>query len=133
MFSALYKGGPGTANWLVHPTVLPELITMTDALGNLIWSPSAAAGMPGKIFDLPIVVTEKVPPIGQPGCILLANLAHYIVGMCYGLHMDVATSPGWHRDYTSFRLVTRLDGQGGWDKPATRPDGGQESWVISLQ
>jgi HK97 family phage major capsid protein len=133
MFSALYKGGPGTANWLVHPTVLPELITMTDVNGNLIWAPSAAAGMPTKIFDLPIVVTEKVPPIGQAGCIALANLSHYQIGQCFYMDMDIANGPGFHQDYTSFRLITRVDGQGAWDKSATRPDGGQESWVISLQ
>ncbi len=134
LYNALYKGGPGVANWLVHPSVVPELITMTDALGNLIWHESAREAAPGRMFGLPVVISEKLPGIGDPGCIILANLNHYQVGMCRDIYIDTTdTGPGWLRDYRSFRTIVRVDGQGGWDKPATRPDGGQESWVVALQ
>jgi HK97 family phage major capsid protein len=133
MFNSLYKGGFGSANWLAHPSVVPELITMTDVNGNLIWQSNAREGVPGKMFDLPVVISEKLPVMGEPGCIMLANLSHYQIGMCFDIYMDIANGPGWYQDYSSFRCVLMADGQGSWDKPATRPDGGQESWCVALQ
>ena len=133
MYNRLHKSGPGRANWYVHPDVAPELMTLTDANGNLIWQANARESVPGSLFGIPIVYTEKLPGPNDPGCILLANMFHYMVGLRREITLDKSNAPGWTRDYSSFRCILRADGQGSWNQPMTRPDGSEVSWSVALE
>ncbi len=133
MYNQLHKAGPGRAGWYVHPDVVPELQTMTDVNGNLIWQGNARESVPTSLFGLPIIITEKLPGFTNQGDILLANLFHYQVGIRKEIYLDKNQAPGWQQDYSSYRCILRADGQGSWDQPMTRPDGGQVSWCVALQ
>jgi HK97 family phage major capsid protein len=133
MYSRFFKGGPGRGLWIMHPDVLPELITMTDVNGNLIWQGGARDQVPSTLFDLPITYSEKVPGPTEPGCIILANLFHYQVGLRQEIQIDKSNAPGWNRNYTSYRCLLRGDGQGSWNKPMTLPNGSEVSWSVALQ
>lgn len=133
MYNRLHKDGPGRAVWLVHPDNMPELQTMTDAVGNLIFQANATSSMPSNIFGLPVIPTTKVAAAGQPGDIVLCNLQHYMVGIRKEITLDRSNAPGFTRDFESFRAILRADGQGSWDKPLTRQDGTEVSWSVALQ
>ncbi len=133
MYSRLFRRGAGSDPvWLVHPETVPQLMAMTDVNGNLLWQQSARDSIPGKIFGLTVLVSEKLPTMAEAGCIMLADLKHYMIGLRREIYLDRSQTPGWYQDFSSFRCIIRADGQGSWNEPMTRPDGAQVSWVVSL-
>ncbi len=133
MYRCLFKGGPGQPIWLMHPDVAPDLIVMTDATGNLIWQSNARDNVPGRLFNYPIVYSEKMPAPTEPGCVALVNLYHYHVGLRKELYLDKSNAPGWTQDFSSYRSIIRADGQGSWNQTMTLPDGAEVSWSIALE
>lgn len=65
------------AIWVINQTVLPELFTMVDGLGNLIWQPNARDSAPGTMLGIPIVYSDLLPVLGTKGDVCLVDLSYY--------------------------------------------------------
>ncbi len=133
MYARLHKAGPGKPIWLVHPDILPEIQTLTDALGNLVFQANASTSIPTNLFGVPIVPCDKMPAAGTAGDVILVNLQNYYIGMRKEVSLDRSDAPGFTQDYTSFRALLRADGQPAWDKVLTKPDGSEVSWAVALE
>ena len=139
MYSSLYPGGINRAIWLIHPSVVPQLFTMSLAVGVggiPVYMPAdQAAGRPlNKLMGLPVVVSEKVETLGTEGDIVLADLSQYGIGLRGELQLEASGAPAFTTDETFFRLIIRVDGQPLWDEALTLKDGSTTvSPIVTLE
>ena len=70
-----------------------------------------AGGVPTTIFGYPMLLTDKLPPVGVKGDIILGNLSAYYIGDRGGLAVASSIHDRFRQDETVFRFVKRVDGQ----------------------
>lgn len=135
MFSRLAPHCFKNAIWLANPSVIPQLLTMTIAIGTggpqipVLREESGKFTLLGK----EICFTEKCPALGIKGDLILADLSQYVIGLRKEIALDRSNAPGWTEDMTDYRVIVRVDGQGTWDKPLTPKHGTGLSWVVVLE
>jgi len=114
--------------WVAHQSTMSNFLTMVDPLGGYIWHPNYSGGgiagaMPGTLFGLPIIFTEKLPRVGSAGDVLLADFRYYLVGDRQAATIETTKYDRWRYDQTSWRVVDRHDGQPWLSAPLTLQDG----------
>jgi len=124
-----------SAVWLANQTVLPQLAQMT--IGNYpVFVP--AGGLSQKPFDTllgkPLIYTEKLPALGDAGCIMFVDPTQYLLGAKRGMSMQTASSIHLYfdLDQTCFRFVMRYDGVCWWKSCMTPKHGDCLSPYIKL-
>lgn len=121
MLAQLHPSCWGRAVWLANIECLPQLATMTLAVGSggsTVWLPAGgASGSPyNTLWGRPVIFTEKMQALGTIGDIGLADFSQYLVAQKSGGSVKMATSIHIRFDYdeTAFRFVLRYDGQPWW-------------------
>lgn len=112
----------GRGVWLMHPTVLPKLVQITDAGSNAIWVPNVAGPVPGTVFGMPVIFTEKVPALGTEGDVLLADLGYYVIGDRQNMSIDFSEHYAFINNVGTWRISERIDGQPWIDDAITLTD-----------
>lgn len=107
--------------WLISQTVLADLMNMQDGDGRLIWA-TATEGGARTLLGLPYTVTEKLPPKGTTGDVLLADFSFYLIGDRQAVTVESTKFEAWQYDKTSWRMVDRVDGQPWTNAPFTYQD-----------
>jgi len=60
--------------------LLPQLMTLTDGAGHLIWTQDAVSGIPGgRLMGLPLFYDEIGPALGSAGDLVLVDLSYYLL------------------------------------------------------
>jgi HK97 family phage major capsid protein len=102
--------------WLVNQDTLPQLYTMSLAVGtggSPIFMP--AGGLSGSPFNTilgrPVLPIEQCATLGTVGDIIFADLSGYILAEKGGLQSDMSIHVKFDTDESVFRFVMRLDGQ----------------------
>ncbi len=121
MYSQAMKDGPLV--WIYTPTLLPELMTMTDVNGNLIWTTSAREGEPNRLMGIPAIENERSPVLGQPGDLLLCNLQHYLIKDGSGIFVAASEHVRFLQNQTVIKAFFNVDGQPWLTAPLTLEDG----------
>ena len=121
MYSQIMKDGPLV--WIYTPTLLPELMTMTDVNGNLIWTTSAREGEPNRLMGIPAIENERSPVLGQPGDLLLCNLQHYLIKDGSGIFVAASEHVRFLQNQTVIKAFFNVDGQPWLTAPLTLEDG----------
>jgi HK97 family phage major capsid protein len=141
MFKALHPASkqaatmPGVqaATWLVSSSAFDQLL-------ELYYNPSGAEVVPpsgwfsagdgdkvgASIVGVPAMVTDHQPAVGSTGDVILADLAHYLIGD--RMEMTVEQSelgPGFISDTSDFRIKARVDGRY-WIQSASTTEAGQQ-------
>ena len=75
-------------------------------------------------FGRPLIVSEKLPALGNQGDIGLYDFSAYLIGLRREIALDRSNAPGWHEDQISFRCGLRIDGQPALAAPVTPAGGG---------
>jgi HK97 family phage major capsid protein len=85
------------------------------------------------LLGRPLTITEKLPPLGQPGDLLFADLSRYCVGMRKEIGIERSIHAGWQNYSEKFRLIMRLDGAPK-DSVAVTPISGSDSfsWAVAI-
>lgn len=142
MFSRLHPASYATAIWVCNPTVLPELFTLdvhesSAALGSALVGDSTY--MPFKesngaftLFGRPVLVTEKLPVLGQEGDLALIDPEQYILGVRQEVIIEKTTHAGFLSDSSYYRSKLRVGGQPMWAAPMTPRHGDDLSWCVTL-
>lgn len=109
MYSVQLMGGRYV--WIASQTTLPQLMTLTDAVGNLIWQPNAREGAPGTLLGVPCLVTGRSPVLGNRGDLMLCDLKYYLIKDGSGVFVD-ALSSGEYFDHnkTVIKITWNVDG-----------------------
>ena len=121
MYTAVMKDGPLV--WVYTPGLLPELMTMTDVNGNLIWTTSAREGEPNRLMGIPAIENERSPVAGQPGDLTLHNLNHYMIKDGSGIFISASEHVRFLRNQTVIKAFWNVDGQPDLTTPLTLEDG----------
>jgi HK97 family phage major capsid protein len=115
MMSNLLPASYGTAVWIVHPTLM-----------NLIWGLDNdavsflpdLAGQPRMMFmGRPVKVCEHMPTTVATGGIMLADFSYYVVGNRQSIEVARSVEYKFDQDATTWRVISRFDGQPWLDNP----------------
>ena len=122
MLSHLLPESYSSACWLIHPSILPELVQMT------VGSTSAfqfdySQPVPGRLFGLPVIFTEHCDGNGTSGDVFLADWRFYLIGDRQAMSMAASEHNKFPEYQTVFRSVSRLDAQPWMDTALTLRDG----------
>jgi HK97 family phage major capsid protein len=117
MYSRIPPVSEASAVWLVNRNVLPQLWTMSLAVGTggaPIFQP--AGGLSGQPFNTllgrPVVPIEQAATLGTVGDVILADLANgYILAEKGGIQTDRSIHVRFEFGESVFRFVMRVDGQ----------------------
>jgi HK97 family phage major capsid protein len=137
MMSRLHVRSWKDSCWIMHPSVLPQLIQMVDngTSNRLVWmnpvmpgeSGPAANTLPMTFFGLPIYWTEKVPTLGTKGDVMLVDWSRYVIGNRLDYQMDVSGHYLFRNNQLAWRVVVRCDGRPWLNSYITDANG----WVSS--
>jgi len=117
MWSRLLPGSEQTAYWLINKNVLPQLFTMSLAVGTggvpLYMPANSIGGQPfNTLFGRPVMAIEQAATLGTVGDIILADFQNgYILAEKGGIQQDVSIHVQFKYDESVFRFVMRVDGQ----------------------
>ena len=116
MYSRIFAGSLGNAVWLVNQDTLPQLYTMSLAVGTggaPIFMPAGGLSQSpyNTILGRPVLPIEQCATLGTVGDIIFADLGGYILAEKGGLQSDMSIHVKFDTDESVFRFVMRLDGQ----------------------
>lgn len=131
MKSKLLPESARRAFWIFNQTAMPQLYQMKDASNRLIvqpYMPSAKGGpatvdLPETILGLPLYFTEKTPPMGTKGDVILVDPQGYLLGERMALEIAASPHVAFLAREMTYRFVARVAGQTVLDAPFTMLDG----------
>jgi HK97 family phage major capsid protein len=143
MYSRMYSGGHKRAAWLTNYNCLPELYRMSNRILNAAgndWVGGSQSGLVNvaadgsmTILGRPVIASEKLPTLGDRGCLCFVDLSQYLVFIRQDIRAESSRDAGFGSDSTYFRIVTRVNGLGSWAAPLTPKVGaGTLSWIVVL-
>jgi HK97 family phage major capsid protein len=128
MYSRLAPGSSNRAVWLVHPSAIPQLYTMTIG-SQPVFLPSNTSGLQemsefGLLCGRPIVPSDHCATLGDVGDIILADpMGYYLpvkqTGLQFASSMHVFFDYGIH----AFRWTIRVGGQPHLSAPISPANG----------
>jgi HK97 family phage major capsid protein len=125
MLSKLLPSSQRRAIWVVHPYVLAQLVQLADSSGRIIWVPNnggAQDGVPGTLFGLPVITSEKVPALGTKGDCCLIDPQLYVIGDRMQIEIAASEHVNFLKNQMTWRIVERVDGQPWLEKAITLQD-----------
>jgi HK97 family phage major capsid protein len=114
------------AVFIAHPSVYPQLLTMTTSLNAtpnnfLVWlnpmgtgnEGPAARDFPSILLGRPLYFTEKVPKLvsGSKGSVLLIDADKILFGDRMAIQIESSIYPYWETAQVGWRIMLRFDSQ----------------------
>ena len=132
MLAALHPASWKRACWVMHPDVLGMLLKMlggndapiAGSAREQVFQVSGDGQF--RMMTLPAYVSEKMPALGTPGDILLADFSQYGVGLRQGMKVEISRDYKFKSDEIASRLIMRVDGQPLWERAVTCADGSKQ-------
>ncbi len=130
--------------WVMHPSVIPDLIQLTNGATNspfLIYmnpAPPSEGGpvtqaLPMMLMGFPVYFSEKVPSLGNQGDISLIDFSKQLVGDRLALQIEANINPRFTQNQTVWRIVARWDSRSWLNSPITMADGAyQMAFAVTL-
>jgi HK97 family phage major capsid protein len=124
MFAQLWAGSASSAEWFINQNILPELYTMSQAVGTggvaVYLPPGGASASPyGSLMGRPVNVIEQASTLGDAGDIVLADLDQYYWATKGGIESASSIHLKFDYDETALRWIYRCDGQPMWANSLT--------------
>ena len=136
MYARMLPGSLSRAVWVVPPDAFPELATMSLSVGtggSAIWLNNGASGPPATILGRPVLISEKVPKLGDAKDVSFVDFGFYLLGDRQV--MSAMSSPHYKfgEDETAYRIIERCDGRP-WLQSAITPknNGATLSPIVTL-
>lgn len=118
MFSRMFAGSLSNAIWLINQNTLPQLLTMSIAVGTggvPVYLPpgnTLIAAPGGALMGRPVYPIEQCASVGTVGDIIFADFTNgYVVAEKGGLKTDMSIHLRFDYDESVFRFILRADGQ----------------------
>jgi HK97 family phage major capsid protein len=125
---------PGNAVWLFSPSVIPELLEQSVAVGtggSFVPLLNESSGK-FRIFGRPVYFHPAMPALGDADDSAFADFGYYALGMRQEVAIDISDAPRWTQRERSFRILLRFDGQCTLDKPVKPEHGVSLSPVVTM-
>jgi HK97 family phage major capsid protein len=130
LYGRIKMGGPLT--WITTQEALPQLMTMEDSAGHLIWLPSGRDGSPGTLLGIEVKVNERSPRLGDLGDLTLANLPYYLVKEGVGPLVSASPHEKFSDNKTVIKAFLTVGGKPWLNGPITLENGYQVSPFVAL-
>jgi HK97 family phage major capsid protein len=121
MYARVLMGG--ALVWVGSPTLLPQLMTMVDAGGNLVWQPNAREGAPGTLLGIPFLINQRSPVLGATGDLLLADWNYYLIKDGSGPFVAASEHVLFRNNQTVIKAFWNVDGEPWLTTPLLLEDG----------
>lgn len=142
LYSRLLPSSYKTAVWVCHPSVLYQLLRMTEDAtsgtpsGGLTFLPRFTTDNTGTmihavtpmIFGLPLIISEKMSKLGTAGDIGLIDFAKVVVGDRMAIQIEASPHYLFATNQLMWRVIQRWDAQPWLNAPVTLADG---SYTVS--
>lgn len=139
MYARLHAGSRNNMLWLANQDCLPQLMSMTQAVGTggqTVWLPANGAfGLShDTLMGRPILYPEQCQTLGTAGDIYLIDPTQYLMITKGGMQSATSIHVKFTTDETTFRFVMRLGGQPMWNAALTpyKGSGNTQSPFIDL-
>jgi HK97 family phage major capsid protein len=130
MWASLFPSSHNSAVWLINQAVIPQLYTMSHAVGTggapvFVHSQMMSEGPAGYLFGRPVIAIETCESLGTSGDIYLCDFRNgYVIADKGPAQNAWSIHTRFIYDETVFRSVYRIDGQPFLAAPITPHDGG---------
>jgi HK97 family phage major capsid protein len=134
MLSLLLPSSWPRAIWVMHPSVFIDIFQLSGTAGGAGYQSNQpnepALIMPaGSIGPCPAFISDKVPPLGTKGDLMLIDPGLYVIGDRQTI--DVAVSDQMPTPFaanqSAWRVTHRVDGQSWLNNPVTLADGSKQA------
>jgi HK97 family phage major capsid protein len=129
MWSKLLPISWNKAVWTFSPSVVPQLLQLKDGANRAIFIAidQGITKTPNwSLLGRPAIPTEKVPPLGTKGDLMLLDPSFYVVGDRMSIEIAASEHVNFLRNQMTWRVVERVDGQPWLDRPVTLQDGSSQ-------
>lgn len=139
MYSRLWARSRGSAVWYINQDILPQLFTMTLAVGSggsVVYMPAGQiAGQPfDTLLGIPVIPIEQCASLTSQGDIILADMSQYVAISKGAMQAASSIHVRFVNDESVFRFTYRCDGQPAWNSALTPFKGSNtQSPFITLQ
>jgi HK97 family phage major capsid protein len=106
----------------MNPTVIPDLIDMKNSGNYPVWQINIGGAMGTTILGMPVVFTEKLPPLGSNYSVVLADFSYYVIGDRAQTEIASSQHYAFINNQTTWRFLHRVEGQPWLDGPIYMPD-----------
>lgn len=109
MYARMLPRRFSTYTWVVHPGVLPNLLQLATASGQLVWLPNGmASGVDMRIFGIPVIVSDNCGALGEEGDVCLVSRNCLGIGVNKNITIDVSQHAKFGYDLTEYRLTAHV-------------------------
>jgi len=113
---ARFDGNPSTSVWVVNRDTLPQIVTMSIAIGTggvLVYMPPTgiAGNIYGTLFGIPVIPIEQCETLGTSGDIMLVDMSQYAMADKGSLKTAASMHVRFEYNEMAFRFTYRADGQ----------------------
>ena len=125
MFSRMYPEGMSRCTWVMHSSVIPEILGLSIAVGTAGSHYPAMSESNGifRILSRPVIFSEKMSVLGDATDIGLADFSQYFVGLRGELQLVASPHVRFENDQQVWRGIMRIDAQSAWSESLTLEDG----------
>ena len=125
MVARLNAGSFERSEWVVHPTTIPQLLTLSLPVGTggsqvPVMNPSSGRFT---MLSRPVRISSKAKPLGTKGDIMLLDWSQYGVGLRKDLRLESSSHAKFSSDESVVRIIMRVDGQPLWPEVLVLEDG----------
>jgi len=117
MLSRFLPTSWGKGVWVMHPTVIPDLMDMRNTGNYPMWVLNIQGALGTSLMGMPIVFSEKVGTLASDHSVLLADFSYYVIGQSGGLAIDSSIHYKFVNNQTTWRVTEMIDGQPWLDGP----------------
>jgi HK97 family phage major capsid protein len=125
MWSKLLPYSVNKAIWAFSPSAVPQLLQLKDGANRAIFisiDQGATQAPYWSLLGRPAIMTEKVPPLGTKGDLMLIDPSLYVIGDRMQIEIAASEHVNFLKNQMTWRVVERVDGQPWLDKPITLQD-----------
>ncbi|MEJ8306656.1 phage major capsid protein [Saccharibacillus sacchari] len=122
----------GSLVWTASQSILPQLLTMKDDAGNLIFQPNIAVEIGGTLLGYPIRFTENAVALGGIGDLTLSDFGYYVIKDGAGIFIQASDAPLFTQNKTIIKAFWNVDGKPWVNGPFTLANGYQVSPFVKL-
>jgi HK97 family phage major capsid protein len=126
LWSRLLPASWNRAIWTFSPTCVPQLLQLKDGANRAIFisiDQGITRSPNWSLLGRPAIPTEKVPPMGTKGDLMLLDPSLYVIGDRMQIEIAASEHVNFLKNQMTWRVVERVDGQPWLDKPITLQDG----------
>jgi HK97 family phage major capsid protein len=100
-----------TTCWVVHPSVIPQLVKMVSTAAGVGWLDNLRDKLPMQLLGLPVAISEKMVALGTAKDVALVDFRHYLIGDRQDLEIGYSEHYKFINNQGTWRFVCRVDGQ----------------------